>query len=308
MLFGSIYKKAHDVYTVNTMNNDNQLVRFDWAMKYLLRNKANFVILEGFLSELLKRDVRIYQLLESEGNRYQENDKTMRVDVLAELDGGEKVIIEVQSVRQWDYLRRMLYGVSKVVIDHLKGGEIYGRIPRVISINIVYFDLGTGEDYIYKGRTVFKGVHKADTLQLGSEERRTYPGTIRDISDVYPEYYVIKVNQFRNRIQDKFDEWMAFLKDEAITAGSQARGLDAAAETLRMLKLSPEERHQYDRYIDQLRDEKSLVETHYEEGLEKGFEKGEKKKVLEVGRNLKSKGLAIKDIVEITGLSGATLC
>ena len=46
-----------------------RLVRFDWAMKKLLRNKANFSILEGFFSELLSRDITIQNLLESESNK-----------------------------------------------------------------------------------------------------------------------------------------------------------------------------------------------------------------------------------------------
>ena len=48
------------------MGNEKRLVRFDWAIKYLLRNKAHFVILEGFLSELLKEDVEIEQILDTE--------------------------------------------------------------------------------------------------------------------------------------------------------------------------------------------------------------------------------------------------
>lgn len=51
-----------------------KLIRFDWAFKKLLRNKANFVILEGFLSELLFDDIRIEKILESEGN--QETDES----------------------------------------------------------------------------------------------------------------------------------------------------------------------------------------------------------------------------------------
>ena len=34
------------------------LIQFDWAIKTILRNKANFLIIEGFLSELLKTDVK----------------------------------------------------------------------------------------------------------------------------------------------------------------------------------------------------------------------------------------------------------
>jgi hypothetical protein len=41
-------------------------IRFDWAIKRLLRNKANFGIPEGFLSELLGEDIKIDSILESE--------------------------------------------------------------------------------------------------------------------------------------------------------------------------------------------------------------------------------------------------
>ena len=45
---------------------DKQLIRFDWAMKKLLRHKANFDILEGFLSELLSENIKIKQILDTE--------------------------------------------------------------------------------------------------------------------------------------------------------------------------------------------------------------------------------------------------
>ena len=60
------------------MSMKDRLVRFDWAMKKLLRNKANFEILEGFLSELLLQDVKIQNILESESNKQSEDDKKSR--------------------------------------------------------------------------------------------------------------------------------------------------------------------------------------------------------------------------------------
>ena len=51
---------------------ERQLVSFDWAIKRLLRSKANFVVLEGFLSELLFDDIKILELLESESNKEDE--------------------------------------------------------------------------------------------------------------------------------------------------------------------------------------------------------------------------------------------
>ena len=52
-----------------TMKNKSSLVRFDWAIKRLLRQKANFGVLEGFLTVFLGEKITIVELLESEGNQ-----------------------------------------------------------------------------------------------------------------------------------------------------------------------------------------------------------------------------------------------
>ncbi|MGB3694903.1 MAG: PD-(D/E)XK nuclease family transposase [Spirulinaceae cyanobacterium] len=70
----------------------NTHIRFDWAIKKLLRNKANYVVLEGFLSELLHQELTIKTLLESEGNQQTQEDKTNRVDILAETGEGELIL------------------------------------------------------------------------------------------------------------------------------------------------------------------------------------------------------------------------
>jgi hypothetical protein len=128
-----------------------KLIRFDWAIKRLLRNKANFVVLEGFLSELLFEDIKIKEILESEGNQESWEDKYNRVDILTENSKNELIIIEIQNTYEIDYFHRMVYGTSKAVAEHLRLGQAYSEVKKVISINIVYFDLGQGQDYIYKG-------------------------------------------------------------------------------------------------------------------------------------------------------------
>lgn len=51
------------------MTPENKLVRFDWAIKHILRDKANFDVLEGLLSALLKEDITVLNLLKSEFNQ-----------------------------------------------------------------------------------------------------------------------------------------------------------------------------------------------------------------------------------------------
>ena len=146
------------------MNDPQRLIRFDWAMKNILRDKANFDILEGFLTSLLKKEIIVEQILESESNQEMEKQKFNRVDILVRDKDNEHIIIEVQAETESDYLERLLFGTCKTVVDNLQMGEPYKEIKKVISISIMYFNLGTGEDYLYHGRTEFKGVHTGETL------------------------------------------------------------------------------------------------------------------------------------------------
>ena len=120
-------------------SNKNQIIRFDWAMKRLLRNKANFSVLEGLLTTLLGEKIIIRRLLESESNQEDEYDKYNRVDMLAENSKGELVLIEVQNNNEYAYFQRMLFGTSKLVTEYINRGESYDKVRKVYSVNIVYF-------------------------------------------------------------------------------------------------------------------------------------------------------------------------
>jgi predicted transposase/invertase (TIGR01784 family) len=286
-----------------------QLVRFDWAMKRLLRSKANFGILEGFLSELLKQDIKIINLLESESNKEDKDGKLNRVDLLAKLTTGEIVLIEVQVNTETDYFLRMLFGVSKIVVEHLKEGEPYSQIKKVYSVNILYFDLGHGDDYIYHGITSFIGIHNKDILDLTEKQKGVFKK--EKISEIYPEYYLIKVNQFNEIAKDTLDQWIYFLKTEEIKDSFHAKGLIEAKEKLDSLKLNPKDKEEYKKYVENLTYQKSIVISNYEdgrftgrlEGKSEGEATGITKGKVEVARTMKNAGMN-KDVVQqLTGLS-----
>ena len=117
-----------------TNSNENQIIRFDWAMKRLLRNKANFSVLEGLLTTLLGEKIIIRRLLESESNQEDEYDKYNRVDMLAENSKGELVLIEVQNNNEYAYFQRMLFGTSKLVTEYINRGESYDKSARSIAL------------------------------------------------------------------------------------------------------------------------------------------------------------------------------
>ena len=276
-------------------------ISFDWALKRLLRNKANYVVLEGFLSELLGHDVKIVQFLESEGNKENANDKHNQVDIMCEDTEGHKIIIEVQYERQYDYFYRMLYGTSTTVTEYIDAGEDYDVVPKVYSINIVYFDLGQGTDYIYHGKQVFRGLHDDDVLKLSARQRELYGG--EEPGDLMPEYYVLKVNNFNDVAKDTLDEWISFLKTGEIPEHPKAKGLAEAKERLRVDSLPEDERRAYYRDLKQRMDLNGVMNSKYIDGKDEGIKEGEQKKSISIARMMKAKNYPIADIVEMTGLS-----
>ncbi len=226
------------------------LVRFDWAIKRRLKNKANFVILEGFLTELLKFDVKIIKILESEGNQNLNDDKFNRVDILAETDTKEVIIVEIQNRDEYDYFQRMLYGTSKVVTEYISKGDPYKKVKKIYSINIVYFNLGEGKDYVYHGTTDFFGIHHNDKLMLTERQKESH--NISTPADIFPEYYIINVSKFDDKAKNRLDEWIYFLKNDKIEENFTAKGLDEAKELLDVMKLTDDELSTYNRYLNNL--------------------------------------------------------
>lgn len=216
----------------------NNLIRFDWAMKRLLRDKSNYVVLEGFLSTLLGEDLHIVRFLESEANQTEVNDKFNRADMLVEDEQGRLLIIEVQNNHELDYFHRMLYGVSKTISEYINLGDDYDKVKKIYSINIVYFELGQGKDYVYHGKTIFRGLHDPnDVLQLPIRQRERFIG--KDAGDIFPEYYVLRVNDFDKIAKTPLDEWIEFLKTGNIDSSATAKGLPEARERLRVVAFRP---------------------------------------------------------------------
>ncbi len=288
-------------------------IRFDWAMKRLLRQKANFDVLEGFLSVLLKDDITIDEILESESNSEREESKYNRVDILVRNGNGDLMLIEVQNERENDYFHRMNFGQAKLVTEHIDSGEEYGRIKRVYSINIVYFDLGQGEDYVYVGNTEFKGMHAKDLLQLNAVQKASYP--VEHVSDIFTTYYILKVNRFDDDAHDSLDEWIYFLKNSEIPEGFSAKGLPEAKEKLRIDGLDSADREIYENYIKLQRIRDNELRSALQEGWHKAAKEYEslvekerrqneemKAKLLQSAKLMKDAGMSAEAIAGATGL------
>ncbi len=275
-------------------------IRFDWAAKKMLRDKKNFGILEGFLSELLKENIKIEGILEGESNQEEENGKFNRIDLLAENAMGEKIIFEFRNYREWEFLLRMRFGNAKVVLSHVGIGERYPKIKKVIAVSIVYFPLGQGDDYIYVGQTRFTGMHTRTKLQL-TDLQQDFLGK-PTLHQAYPEYYLIRTTKFNDVINDSLDEWIYFFKNSEVLDSFKAKGMDEVRTKLAVINMSEAERKQYQRFAEELMDEASYIASNKFE-KEWYAKKAVKAAHIETARKSISAGLSDDVIAGITGLS-----
>jgi predicted transposase/invertase (TIGR01784 family) len=281
------------------MTTETQLVRFDWAIKSLLRDKANFDVLEGFLTALLREDIQVIEILDSESNQPDVDKKFNRVDILVKDQKQQQIIIEIQNHQETGYLERILWGISKLIVDNLELGQDYRHVSKVISISILYFNFGIGEDYVYSNVNEIRGLHTKKELVSRRLNRETKKFEKRYSKDIFPDIYLITVERFQDVIKSDLDEWIYMLKHSALRSDFKSKNIDRARDKLMLLKMSREERKRYENYIEDIVVENDVIETARVQALERG--RTEEK--LEIAQKMLAQGMDIKTIANLTDLS-----
>jgi hypothetical protein len=239
-------------------------ISFDYALKRLLLDKANYDVLEGFLSELFGYDLKVNNIIVVRNDEDVPDDKYNSIDIVVEDGKGEIMVIELQFNAEINYFHRMLYGTSKIVIDKIKAEQSYDALPKIISINIIYYGFKQGNDYMYHCNIPFKGIHNGDRLLLDRMQRDRYGKEAPE--DIYPEFYILKIDTFKDKTKNRFDEWIYFLKNNSIKDEFTAKGMDKARQVLQYENLTPEEKKEYDRIADIHLQNKTMLFTAKDEG------------------------------------------
>ncbi|MDR0303923.1 MAG: Rpn family recombination-promoting nuclease/putative transposase [Chitinispirillales bacterium] len=274
---------------------ERTIISFDYAIKNILRDKANFDVLSGFLTELLEREVTVQEILESESNVSNIDLKVNRLDLKAKIDNGELAVFEIQFFDRIDFLGKVSFNACKAVVEQVSSGDLYD-IKKVYSINIAYFDLGAKREYVFRANlSKFSGAHFSDEYIPFSQSLNPPSNS----GNLHPEYYLILSNKFDERMRNKFDEWVYTLKTSSVRSEFTAAGIQAAGEKLDVLKMTPQQRTEYERLRSENMDKKSQFYTAELKGKKEGLAEGK----TEIAGKMKQRGVSDKEISEITGLS-----
>ena len=272
-------------------------IRFDWAMMRLLRKKDNFCILEGFLKVLLNEPIAIVDIRGGEGDQLTYDEKIKLIDIKARNSQEDSIFVRVEIIRILHYYE-YLYAMSKGdITEHINLGDAYSEVKKVYSISILYFDLGVGSDFLYHGQNQFVGVHTHDLLQIRKKEQQAI--VTRLPSEIFPEYILIRVNEFDKVAVTPLDEWVRYLKDGIISPDTKAPGLGEAREKLKYYSMTPKERHAYDEHLNAVMIQNDVLNTAKMEGRAEG----QQEERIKNATNLKKLGVSPEVIAQATGLS-----
>ena len=259
----------------------------------LSRNKANFRILEGFLSILFNEAITILDIFETKRNADDDICERFRINLLIQNTKGQQILVEIQNNNEYAYYQRIIFGLSKTLTEYINRGEGYDKVRKVYSVNIVYFSLGNGKDIVYHGKTEFRGIHEGDILELTPFQKQTFK--VSQVSQLYPEYYILKVNDFNQVAKSPLEEWIYYLNTGDIPDNVTAPGLHEARERLKLDRMKKEELAAYYRHLDNIVILRDNIYTERAEGREE--------ERYSIARNLKQLGASEEVIIKATGLS-----
>jgi len=285
-----------------------KVIRFDWAMKTILRDKSNFDILEGFIGALLEDDeIKILELINEK-----ELEETQLL-LLIEDSQPRKLIVEITNFFHLDSLFQVVLNTSKIITKYQKVrfGNLY-EIDKVISVNIFHSNFDYNDSYLFSSQTEVHGVNTGKKIPMkGSVLRKkekngemTYEFVEKDI---LPEYYFIIPNNFSNFVEKKIDEWVYMFKNNEVGDNFTSKHMDKAKQRLAELNMTPEQKERYKKYLSNVADINSSIQSAEEKGIEKELQEEEKKKSFEIARNLKKLNLSVEEICATTGLSQAEI-
>ena len=267
---------------------DRPLISFDYAIKYLLKDKGDYSIVEGFISALLKtrgyKDVKIVALLESESNKEDSKNKRSLADLIVEDEDSHKYIIEIERNVKDSFIHKSLFNTSRLIVDNLAQREDYTQILKVFHISLLYFPIGKGAIY-----------HEKLSVHIKNQET----GEVFDATDILPEYFYISIPLFNDRLEKEIDDWLHIMKYDEIPNKYHSPYMKQVEEKLSILKMTKEERASYSYYQKKLHNDRDELNA----AINRGREEGEKVKAFEIAKNLISMNLDVDVIIKATGLT-----
>ena len=271
----------------------------DLFARYLLGKNGNEDLLTDLVNSTLREfnfeEVKDLEIIDPFNLSENIELKESIIDIKAKTKNNETVIIEFQLCGNMDFLKRIFYYISKNIVNEVKEGENYNNVQKIISINLLDFNLKFGDKG--KAHRCFKLI---DTKDL-------------NISLDLIQIHILEVKRFIEIIKNSTKEelknnrllsWMKFftsdnleLIEEELKEENQI--MNKVIEEYRKFTSDDKMMRAYAARDAFILGQKMMLSREREDGIEEGI----KKEKNLMAKSMKSKNMDIKLISEITGLS-----
>lgn len=158
---------------------------------------------------------------------------------------------------------------------------------------------------MYHGKTDFIGVNTHDKLEVKRKDKEAILPA--NPADIFPEYYLIRVNEFNKHAVTPLEEWIEFLKTDKIADDAKALGLLEARKKLTYYAMNKEEKQAYDEHINAVMIQNDVLSTANLEGKIEGRIEGKMEGSIEVAKRMLADGMPIEVVLKYTGLTQAEI-
>lgn len=273
----------------------------DFGFKKLFGTEMNKELLISFVNSLLcgREKIKNLSYLNTEHLGTGEADRRAVFDVYCETEKGEKVLVEMQRGEQQFFKDRSLYYATFPIREQGKRGEWDYRLKAVYVIGILNFvmDDRSSEDYHHE-------------VQL--MDKQTKEVFYDKLTFIYLE--MPKFNKREDELVGMFEKWLFVLRnlsrlmERPVTL--QDRVFKRLFEAAEIAKFSQTEYEAYEDSLKAYRDWQNTIATAEYKGVERGraegraegLAEGEKRKALEIARQMKSRGIPADVVAQCTGL------
>ena len=273
-------------------------LRNDYAFKRVFGVEENKDILQDLLECILDippENIAGLELLDKEFHKDLISDKTGVLDVKLRLKNNTIIDIEIQNRWNSEFVQRTIFYWAKMYTENLKTGEVYTKLPKCITINIV----GEGFNLNSLIHSEYNVVEKHLNDRL-SDELEIHFLNLAKVKEQ-------DENTESDEKKKKLYNWLKFIETDdgevRKMLAESSEMMQKANTTVEVMEMDPKEKWLYENRMKYEHDKASWKHVGFQEGVERGFANGSYQTKLETAAAFKRMGIAIKKIAKGTGLS-----
>jgi predicted transposase/invertase (TIGR01784 family) len=265
----------------------------DFGFKKIFGEEASKPLLIDFLNALLPQTNKIIDLNFKNTEQLGQTDTERKAiyDIYCENENSEKFIVELQKAKQNYFKERTIYYSTFPIREQAEKGEWNYNLKAVYCVGILDFTFDDYEDEPEKSEVVH-------TIKLKNQNGKTFYDKLTYIYLEMPNFDLTETE-----LKTRLDKWLYFIKHledfQTIPEIFKDEVFTQAFEKAELAKFAQAELDSYESSLKIFRDNKAV----FDYARHTAFDEGKNERTIEIVKKLKQRGMAHKDISEITGLS-----